>query len=116
MLVNQVPDWAELHHMANSMASAAFEASAGQDYYKIGTAADIQYLASGGSDDWARGVAGIKWTFLIELPPHRKAFSPTQQIRGFLLPSKQILPVANSVFQGFQQMISSIRQLGYGKV
>ena len=46
--------------MGNAMAAAAFEASNGQDYYKIGTAADIQYLASGGSDDWARGVAGIK--------------------------------------------------------
>ena len=26
-----------------------------------GTASDIQYSATGGSDDWARGVAGIKW-------------------------------------------------------
>ena len=46
--------------MANAMASAAFEASGGKDYYEIGTAADIQYMARGGSDDWARGVAGIK--------------------------------------------------------
>ena len=27
----------------------------------LGTASDIQYSATGGSDDWARGVAGIKW-------------------------------------------------------
>jgi len=57
---DKVHDWVELHHMANAMAEAAFEASGGADYYEIGTAADIQYMASGGSDDWARGAAGIK--------------------------------------------------------
>ena len=70
ILPSQVADWAELHHMGNAMAAAAFEASNGEDYYKIGTAADLQYLASGGSDDWARGVAGIKYIFLKNI--HRK--------------------------------------------
>ena len=36
--------------------------------YKVGSPPGIQYLATGGSDDWAKGVAGIKWVFLIELP------------------------------------------------
>ena len=79
----QVPDWRELHHMANSLAGRIFEASFGQDYYTIGdfiniwcafkkrlnvsgTASDIQYSATGGSDDWARGVAGIKWVWIID--------------------------------------------------
>ena len=85
--------------------------------YKVGSSdGKINYNSYGNADDWARGVVGIKWTFLIELPPARNLFSPAQQIRGFMLPSKQILPVASSVFQGFQQMISSIRQLGFGKL
>ena len=75
----QVPDWTELHHMANALAGRLYEASGGEDYYTIGTAADIQYSATGGSDDWARGVAGIKWVYLIELPGKGT---------GFLLPPR----------------------------
>ena len=75
----KVADWAELHHMANSLAGTMYEASRGQDYYKIGTASDIQYSATGGSDDWARGVAGVKWVYLIELPGKG---------HGFLLPPR----------------------------
>ena len=56
--------------------------------FKVGSAPDIQYLASGGSDDWARGAMGIKWVFLVELPDRGK--------HGFLLPRQQIGPVAKS--------------------
>ena len=76
----------------------------------------INYNSYGNADDWARGEAGIKWTYLIELPPPRTAFTPSQQSRGFLLPPKEIIPVAYSVFQGFIDMISNIKQLGYGKL
>lgn len=96
---DKVPDWAELHHMANAMASAAFEASGGKDYYEIGTAADIQYMASGGSDDWARGVAGIKWVYLIELPGKG---------HGFLLPPKWIQEVARSNLAGLRGLVTAI--------
>ena len=65
--------------MANALAGRLYEASGGEDYYTIGTAADIQYSATGGSDDWARGVAGIKWVYLIELPGKGT---------GFLLPPR----------------------------
>jgi hypothetical protein len=95
----KVPDWEELHHMANSLAKAVFEESGGIDYYKIGTASDIQYTASGGSDDWARGVAGIKWVYLIELPG--KGF-------GFLLPPRQIRHVARTSLAGLNGLLSSI--------
>jgi len=96
---DKVADWAELHHMGNAMAAAAFEASNGEDYYKIGTAADLQYLASGGSDDWARGVAGIKWVYLIELPGKG---------HGFLLPPKWIKHVASSSFAGLRGLVTAI--------
>ena len=75
----KVQDWAELHHMANALAGSIYETSLGGDYYKIGTASDIQYSATGGSDDWARGVAGVKWVYLIELPGKG---------HGFLLPPR----------------------------
>ena len=33
---SKVPDWTELHHMANNLASGIYDASGGQSYYKIG--------------------------------------------------------------------------------
>ncbi len=33
--------------------------------FQVGTAPDVQYLANGGSDDWAKGEAGIKWVHII---------------------------------------------------
>lgn len=66
----------------------------------MGSTPSINYLASGGSDDWARGGAGIKWVFLMELPD--------RGFKGFLLPPREIIPVAKSVFQGFRSAISEI--------
>jgi len=37
--------------------------------YRTGTSADVLYPAAGGSDDWAKGVAGIRFVYLIELRP-----------------------------------------------
>ena len=71
----------------------------------------INYNSYGNADDWARGKMGIKWTYLIELPPARNAVPKFNQVRGFILPSKEIVPVAYSVFQGFLHMISNIKQL-----
>ena len=64
-----------------------------------GTAAEIQYPASGGSDDWARGVAGIKWVYLIELPDKH---------HGFLLPTRKILPTATNNMEGLDRLATKI--------
>ena len=37
--------------------------------YQVGHTAKMLYSASGGSIDWAQGVAGIPYAFAIELPP-----------------------------------------------
>ena len=59
----------------------------------------MMYNSYGGSTDWAKVVAGIKWTFLVELPPsHDQAKAP----QGFILPPNNIIPVARSVFEGFK--------------
>lgn len=97
----KVVDWKELHHMANNIASAVFHESGGEDYYKIGTASDIQYEASGGSDDWARGGASIKWVYLIELPGRR---------HGFLLPPKYIKHIARTSMAALYGMAAAIAE------
>ena len=47
--------------------------------------------ASGGSDDWVKGVAGVKFAYTVELPD-RGDF-------GFLLPASEILPVGQVKFE-----------------
>ena len=50
-------------------------------------AQNIIYRVTGGSDDWARGAAGIKWVLLFELPGG---------VYGFMLPPRFIQPVSVS--------------------
>ena len=38
------------------------------NFFKVGPAAQVNYEASGASDDWAKGGAGIKYSYTIELP------------------------------------------------
>ncbi len=71
----------------------------------MGATPHINYIATGGSDDWARGEAGITWVFLMELPD--------QGFYGFLLHPKEIIPTGRSVFQGFRAAISEIKFFGY---
>ena len=72
----RIPDWKDLQRMGETMARS-IEAVSGLDY-SVGSAPYTQYLASGGSDDWARGEMGVKWVFLLELPD--------KGYHGFLLP------------------------------
>ena len=74
----------------------------------MGTTPDINYFASGGSDDWARGEAGIKWVYLMELPDSTNGLHG-----GFLLPARYIIPTGQSVFQGFRAAISEINNYYY---
>ena len=72
------------------------------DYYVVGRESTIsQYQTVGGSGDWARGAMGIKWVFLIELPPGK---FPKNGPSGFMLPARGIKPVAKSIFQAFRKM------------
>ena len=76
-------------------------------FFQIGSSDGIlNYNSHGTSLDWAKGDAGIKWTFLVELPPtHRRGVHPSQ---GFILPSRHILPVVHSVFDGFKMVAAEI--------
>ena len=48
--------------------------------YEVGPAAMVNYEAAGASDDWAKGEAGIKYSYTVELPDTGKF--------GFLLPAR----------------------------
>lgn len=56
----------------------------------------IADAASGGSDDWAMGVAQIPIVFTIELPPSSK------NIDDFFPPVSEIEPVGHETFEAFK--------------
>jgi len=57
--------------------------------------------ATGGSYDWAKGVAGVKYSFTIEL---RDLGS-----YGFLLPRSQIIPTGQETWAGVQKMALEVK-------
>ena len=57
-------------------------------------------LASGSSDDWVKAVAGVKYSFTLELRDDGKY--------GFLLPAESILPTAEETLNGINEIILKI--------
>jgi len=90
----RIPDWEEMQIMGQTMARS-IERASGLNY-DVGSSPKTQYIAAGGSDDWARGEMGIKWVFLLELPD--------KGYHGFLLPAYHIKPTARSIFEGIRTL------------
>lgn len=61
--------------------------------YRVGTGADTLYPASGGSEDWAKGKAHVKYSFLFELRPEEQVWD------GFLLNENQIMPTCRETWE-----------------
>nr|XP_031827673.1 carboxypeptidase B-like [Nomia melanderi] len=62
--------------------------------YQLGPSADLLYPTSGASDDWAKGVAGIKYAYTLELRD--------RGTYGFLLPASQIVPTSREIWAGIR--------------
>ncbi|CAG0886878.1 unnamed protein product [Darwinula stevensoni] len=58
--------------------------------YEFGATTEIFYFAPGPSDDWAKGAAGIKYAYTIELRDTGTF--------GFLLPPEQIIPTGEETW------------------
>lgn len=74
--------------------------------YEYGQPQNIIYRVTGGSDDWARGGAGIKYVLLFELPGG---------VYGFMLPPRFIRPVASSIMSSVDAMARHINSNTRGK-
>ena len=72
-------DWQDLKRVGDIAHNALRRLNNGVSY-QVGSAAKMLYPASGGSDDWAKGGANIKYSYTVELPDTGKY--------GFLLPAK----------------------------
>ncbi|CAL4074852.1 unnamed protein product, partial [Meganyctiphanes norvegica] len=60
------------------------------------------YFVGGASDDWAKGVLGVKYAYTLEL---RDAGN-----FGFVLPEDQIIPSVQETWDGFQAMLKSMTE------
>ncbi|XP_076242094.1 carboxypeptidase B [Calliopsis andreniformis] len=80
------PDYADLERVGNEMASAMRKSGGANSMYTVGNSATTLYPASGGSDDWAKAMLKLKYTYTVELRDTGKY--------GFVLPSRFIIPTA----------------------
>lgn len=68
--------------------------------YTIGTSTNVLYVASGGSDDWAKGGAGIPYSYTVELRDTGRY--------GFELPATQILPNNAEMWEAFKVVAEDV--------
>jgi len=91
-------DYIELERIGKIGAEAIHNVSGTQ--YQVGTNSEILYLASGGSDDWFKAVAGFKYAYTLELPD--------TGLFGFLYPAKRIMPTAKETWTGIQAALVAV--------
>ncbi|CAJ0576260.1 unnamed protein product, partial [Mesorhabditis spiculigera] len=105
-------DVAELRDVARNSVSALSGVYGTR--FKYGTGADLMYPSSGGSDDWAKGKAGVKYVYLLELRPSDSSWD------GFLLDPRLLIPVGVETWEGVKVVIQRVldnkrRQYGGGE-
>ncbi|KAH9529559.1 Sodium-dependent noradrenaline transporter [Dermatophagoides farinae] len=93
-------DHADMMRMAE-IASRAFKMRYGTEY-RYGSSTSLLYSAAGGSDDWAYGAAGIKYSFTVELRD--------RGTYGFLLPARYIQPTGEETFDAIVAMLNEIKK------
>lgn len=71
--------------------------------YTVGNAPEILYPVSGASDDWAKAVAGVKYSYTYE-------FRPSTRVKrsGFILPPEEISPNSEEVFASLVAMANEV--------
>ncbi|PSN48354.1 hypothetical protein C0J52_08084 [Blattella germanica] len=91
-------DHEELMNMGRKAVDALNRVSGTQ--YKLGPATSLLYPTSGGADDWAKGAAGIKYAYTVELRD--------DGTYGFLLPASQIVPTGKETFAAIKAIAKAI--------
>ncbi|XP_033334246.2 carboxypeptidase B [Megalopta genalis] len=91
-------DYLELANAAKKAINAISKVH-GTDY-QLGPSSDLLYPTSGASDDWAKGVAGIKYAYTVELRD--------RGTYGFLLPASQIMPTAREIWAGIRTIVRQV--------
>ncbi|KAF6209147.1 hypothetical protein GE061_014891 [Apolygus lucorum] len=98
--VTKPKDFNELRRVALK-AQAAMKAVAGETY-QVGHTPTLVGAAAGGSDDWAKGVAGAKYAYTFELRPNNDRV-------GFALPARLITVAAQEALAGVLAVAGEMR-------
>lgn len=93
-------DYNELYSMAATGARALAQTYGTQ--YRVGSAPEILYEAAGGSDDWAKGSAGIKYSYTVELRD--------RGTYGFALPASQIQATGEETLRGVAALARALHK------
>lgn len=94
-------DYVEIDRVANAGANALYNVN--RVRFQVGTPPSILYAAAGGSYDWAMGVAGVKYSYTLELRPSGSAF------QGFVIDASNIVPSGEEVWAGIKAVANEIR-------
>ncbi|XP_021345704.1 carboxypeptidase B-like [Mizuhopecten yessoensis] len=85
-------DYPEMLRIADASMSALREVHG--NTFRVGTPPDILYAASGGTYDWAKLKAGVKYSYTYELRPAEAAWNQS----GFIVGEDQIVPSGEEVW------------------
>ena len=94
-------DIADLKELGD-MATDAIRGNSGKTYIS-GTSAQILGVASGGSDDWAKEIAGVKYSYTVELRD--------DGYYGFIAPAKEIAPTGEEMHAAITKVAEYLTQL-----
>jgi len=100
---NKPSDYNDLLTVANRAADAA--RSVNGRFFRVGTPPDILYAASGGTFDWAKAKAGVKYAYTPELRP------ASAWDGGFDIPASNIYPSGAEIFAGLASTVRDILAL-----
>ncbi|CAH1779637.1 unnamed protein product [Owenia fusiformis] len=91
-------DYNDLEYVGNEGA-AGIRGVNGRSF-TVGSSTRVLYAAAGASDDWAKAVAGIKYSYTLELRD--------TGYWGFVLPVSQITPACEETYAGIVRMAQAI--------
>lgn len=74
--------------------------------FRVGSSTNLLYAAAGGSDDWAKGVAGIKYSHCLELRP---GDSGVDAQYGFTLPVDRVPKAGEETWKGVLAFLNAIK-------
>jgi len=74
--------------------------------FTIGSPANMLYEASGGSFDWTKSIAGIKYSICLELRPGQ---SGVDSQYGFVLPESRVPMAGEESYQGLKAFVKAVK-------
>jgi hypothetical protein len=98
-------DYNELLRVGN-IGADAIRRESGNSWEVGSSVAILGGAGSGGSEDWAKGVAGIKYAYCFELRPAQYG---TDSYYGFALPASRIPAAGEETFKGIKAMLLAIK-------